>query len=195
MSEHREDVVGGARDPKRREPRWDVSYLWRGLPGHPVHPPLTDATIGAFTFAAVAATADVLGISDEAATHGWWLAIFAGLLFAIPTAATGFADWVRIPSGTPLWRTATTHMIVNLIATAVFLATLLVGRESFDAGDIDTASYVLTLVGLAILTLGGWLGGTITYVHGMRVLELADEPAHRAAAPVPTPEKRAAEGE
>ena len=22
-----------------------LSYLWRGLPGHPIHPPLTDATI------------------------------------------------------------------------------------------------------------------------------------------------------
>ena len=178
---------------RRDEPRWELSYLWRGLPGHPAHPPLTDATIGAFTFATLAATADVLGISDDAATHGWWLALFAGLLFAIPTAATGFADWLRITSGTPLWRTATTHMIVNLIGTAVFLATLLVGRDAFDKGDVDPTSYVLTLIGFAILALGGWLGGTITYVHGMRVLELVDEPTRRATAPVPTPEKREAE--
>ena len=26
-----------------------LSYLWRGLPGHPLHPPLTDATIGIYT--------------------------------------------------------------------------------------------------------------------------------------------------
>ena len=25
-----------------------LSYLWRGLPGHPIHAPLTDATIGAY---------------------------------------------------------------------------------------------------------------------------------------------------
>ena len=31
-----------------------LSYLIRGMPGHPLHPPLTDATIGAFTFATVA---------------------------------------------------------------------------------------------------------------------------------------------
>jgi len=182
-----------AERPARDGARWELSYLWRGLPGHPTHPPLTDATIGSFAFAGLAATADVLGISDDAATHGWWLALFAGLLFSIPTIATGFADWLRIRSGTPLWRTATTHMIVNLIATAIFLATLLVGRESFDSGDVDTASYVLTLVGLGFLALGGWLGGTIVFVHGMRVLELAEEPTHRAAAPVPTEEKREAE--
>jgi len=26
-----------------------VSYLYKGLPGHPIHPPLTDATIGTYT--------------------------------------------------------------------------------------------------------------------------------------------------
>ncbi len=39
--------------------------------------------------------------------------------------------------------------------------------------------------------LGGWIGGSIVYVHGMRVLELVREPTVRAVAPV-TPEKEAA---
>ncbi len=34
-----------------------------------------------------------------------------------------------------------------------------------------------------MLTLGGWLGGSIVFVHGMRVLNLVDEPARRAALP------------
>jgi uncharacterized membrane protein len=179
----REDDDGGA-----------LSYLWRGLPGHPLHPPLTDTVIGAYAFATLAATADVLGVSDDAAAHGWWLAVLAGLLFTIPTAITGFADWLQIETGTPLWRTATAHMIVNLIGSAVFLATLLVGKESFDTGDIGTGAYVLTLVGLGILAVGGALGGTIVFVHGMRVLNLVDMPARRAATPAPTPEKKEAEG-
>ena len=43
------------------------------------------------------------------------------------------------------------------------------------------------------LSAGGWLGGAITYVHGMRVLSLPDEPAARAASPVPHEEKVKAE--
>jgi hypothetical protein len=39
-----------------------LSYLIRGLPGHPLHPPLTDATIGAYTAATVMGT----GLAD------WW---------------------------------------------------------------------------------------------------------------------------
>jgi hypothetical protein len=53
---------------------------------------------------------------------------------------------------------------------------------------------VPTLIGFGLLTLGGWLGGAIVFVHGMRVLSLVHEPASRAAAPVPHPEKEMAEG-
>ena len=184
-----------AQEQDDRDAGFEPAQLVRGLPGHPSHPPLTDATIGIYTFAVIAATADVLGISNNAATHGWWLAIVAGLLTTVPTALTGFADWVRIESGTPLWRTATAHMIVNLVASAVFLATAVIGKDSFDAGNVTSTAYILTLVAFGILALGGWLGGTIVFVHGMRVLNLVGEPTRRAAAPVPTPEKRAAEGD
>ena len=41
----------------------NFGFLLHGLPGHPLHPPLTDATIGAYTFAVVAALLDVLGVT------------------------------------------------------------------------------------------------------------------------------------
>ena len=49
------------------------------------------------------------------------------------------------------------------------------------------------LLGWIALTVGGWLGGTITFVHGMRVLSLADEPAAKASSPVPSPAEESAE--
>jgi hypothetical protein len=53
---------------------------------------------------------------------------------------------------------------------------------------------VLTVIGFGLLTLGGWLGGAIVFVYGMRVLKLKDEPAGRAVSPVPHAEKEQAEG-
>jgi uncharacterized membrane protein len=178
----------------RRDDGVGLDALWRGLPGHPIHPPLTDVTVGTYTFALVAATADVLGISTHAATHAWWLALVFGLLSTIATATTGFVDWLRIETGTPLWRTATAHMIAMLLASGVFLAAGVAGKGSFDAGNIETGPYVLTIAGFLLLSVGGWLGGSVVFVHGKRVLNLVDEPARRAAAPVATPEKREAEG-
>jgi uncharacterized membrane protein len=171
-----------------------LSYLVRGLPGHPLHPPLTDATIGTYTFATAAAIADVTGISNNAAAEAWWLALLFGLIITGLTAAAGLADWLRIEWGTPLWRTATTHMIAMLSATVLFLVALLIGHHSFKSGNLSAGPFVLTIAGFATLTLGGWLGGAVVFVHGMRVLNLVDEPAGRAAAPLPHPEKEAAEG-
>jgi uncharacterized membrane protein len=171
-----------------------LSYLWKGLPGHPLHPPLTDATVGIYTFATIAALADVLGISDHAATHGWWLALLAGLIVTGPTALTGLLDWLTIEWGSPLWRTATYHMIAMLTATVFFLLAVVFGHDSFNVGNVDTGPFVLTLIGFGCLSLGGWLGGTVVFVHGMRVLNLVQEPAERAISPMPKPEKEAAEG-
>ncbi len=170
-----------------------ASYLWRGLPGHPLHPPLTDATIGTYTFAAAAAFADVVGASEHAATHGWWFALIFGLTLTAPTALTGFFDWLTITWGTPLWRTATWHLGVMVSATVFFALAAILGYDDFDSGDITAGPFILTLIGFGLLTVGGWLGGTVTFVHGMRVLNLVEEPTRRAAAPVPHPEKETAE--
>ncbi|HYZ19946.1 MAG TPA: hypothetical protein VE615_10405, partial [Gaiellaceae bacterium] len=60
-------------------------------------------------------------------------------------------------------------------------------------GDVSGGALILTLIGFTMLTLGGWLGGSVVCVRGMRVLNLVHEPARRAAAPVPRPEKELAD--
>lgn len=171
-----------------------LSYLIRGLPGHPLHPPLTDATIGTYTAATVLGFASIVGIAEKGAAAGWWLALVLGLIFTVPTALSGFAEWLTIEWGTPLWRTATSHLLAMVTATILFLIAALIGHSGYKHGAVDAGPYVVTLLGFGTLTLGGWLGGAVVFVHGMRVLNLVTEPATRAASPAPKPEKEAAEG-
>ena len=118
-----------------------LEYLYRGLPGHPLHPPLTDATIGIYTFATVAAVLSKLGIAEEEAAQGWTLALIVGLVVTGATALTGLADWLRIARGTPLWRTATAHMVAMLAATAFFLVAIGAGYSDYIDGVVgDGAS-------------------------------------------------------
>jgi uncharacterized membrane protein len=172
-----------------------LDYLLRGLPGHPVHPPLTDATIGIYTFATIAAVLSALGIAEDAAAKGWALGLVIGLVVSAATAVTGLLDWLKIEGGTPLKRTATSHLIAMVAATVVFLIAALVGYSDGMDGVVGSGALILTLLAYGLMAVGGWLGGTIVFVHGMRVLNLVEEPAHRAVAPVPHPEKKAAEGE
>ena len=169
------------------------SYLVRGLPGHPLHPPLTDATIGIYTFATLAGLLSVLGLAEDAFAQAWWLALVIGLVSTVLTASTGLADWLTITWGSELWKTATLHLSAMVSASVFFLIAAIAGHGGSVDHAVTTGAYVLTLIGFALLTAGGWLGGAVTYVHGMRVLSLVDEPAARAAAPVPSEEKVEAE--
>ena len=147
-----------------------LGYLVKGLPGHPLHPPLTDLTIGTYSFATVAALLNVLGIVDRNAAVAWWLALVVGLCSSALTATTGFIDWIEIEWGSPTWKKATWHLSVMLAAAAAFLAATLVGHDDYVKGTIGAGSFILTLVGFGLLTLGGWLGGSVVFVHGMRVV-------------------------
>ena len=164
------------------------SYLWQGLPGHPLHPPLTDLTIGAYGFATIAAILSKVGVAEHGMAQAWWLALIVALITTVLTALTGFADWLQITWGSEIWKTATAHALANLTAGVLFLVALLVGHGGYVDHAVTTGAFILTLVGFATLTLGGWLGGAIVFVHGMRVLNLPEEPAQRAAAPVPPKE-------
>src|SRR5207302_632181 len=58
--------------------------LLRGPNGHPVHPPFTDATIGAYTVASILGILAVAGVSTGRTTSAWWLALLVGLCLTVP---------------------------------------------------------------------------------------------------------------
>ena len=94
----------------------------------------------------------------------------------------------------PLWRTATIHALTNAVASVFFVLAIVFGHDDYTGQAVHTSSLILTIVGFLLLTAGGTMGGSITYVHGMRVLNLVDEPTRRAIVPSTHDEKeRAAE--
>jgi uncharacterized membrane protein len=171
------------------------SYLVRGLPGHPLHPPLTDVTIGAYTFATIAAIASKAGLAEHGFATAWWLALVIGLISSALTVLTGLLDWLTISWGSELWKTATTHALVMVTATVFFVLAIVFGHGSYVDAHVSTGPLILTVIGFVALTTGGWLGGAITFVHGMRVLSLVEERSLRAVSPLPHEEKvKAASG-
>jgi len=164
----------------------------RGFPGHPSHPPLTDITIGGYTFGTIAAILSKAGVAEHAFAQAWWLALLVGAASSLLTVGTGFLDWLQISSGTALWRTATLHALTNAVASVFFVLAIVFGHDDYVQRSVHTSSLILTIVGFVLLTAGGTMGGSIAYVHGMRVLNLVDEPARRAIVPSTHEEKERA---
>jgi hypothetical protein len=79
-------------------------------------------------------------------------------------------------------------------ATVFFALAAIFGHNSYTHGNTSGGAYTLTVIGFLFMTLGGWFGGAVVFVHGMRVLNLVKEPAERVVSPVPQAEKQQAEG-
>ena len=163
--------------------RLDPLVLVRGLPGHPLHPPLTDATIGMYVLAAGLAIIGKAGGIQLAAAKGMWLALIGGLIMSVPTALTGLVDWLWIEWGTPRWRTATFHLTAMVSAVVLFALAAWRQYDGYQHGHVTTGGLILTLCGAAVLTVGGWLGGSVVFVHGTRVLTASEEGQPRQPAP------------
>ena len=148
-----------------------LQRLLHGPPGHPAHPPLTDATIGMFVLASALTVLGKLDVAPDKLGPAAWLALIGGLIVAGPTALTGFADWLAIEWGTPRWRTATIHLTAMVTAVACFGVAAWLQWPGWRDGGVTTGGLVFALAGLVALTTGGWFGGAMVFVHGMRVKE------------------------
>ena len=84
-------------------------------------------------------------------------------------------------------------MIAMLLATAFFLIAIGAGYSDGMDGVVAGRRVHADADRLLRAHLGGWLGGSVVFDYGMRVLNLVEEPASRAASPVPHPEEEAAE--
>lgn len=149
--------------------------LVRGRPGHPLHAALSDLVVGMFVLATGLACVSYIGWAREPAAKGAWLAIVSGLAAATVTAPTGTIDWLFMPRGSAAWKTAGVHMLA--MVTTVVLYALAAWRQWYGYlhGDVTTSGLILVCVGLGTLLLGGFMGGSVVFVHGMRVLRLLDK--------------------
>lgn len=123
--------------------------------GHPLHPVVVAVPIGAWTSALVL---DLAG-GDKTASRRL---IGLGLLAALPTAASGAADWSYTEGAER--RVGLVHAACNWSAIAVFGGSWL--RRRRQPGERNLG---LTVAGSALLAVGGYLGGHLTYAAGVGV--------------------------
>jgi nitrite reductase/ring-hydroxylating ferredoxin subunit/uncharacterized membrane protein len=131
-------------------PQWLTNLLSGTRIGHPVHPLLVTIPIGAWTSAMYL---DVTG-QEEAADA----LVGLGVLSAMPAAVAGFSDW-RHTLGAER-RVG----LVHAVATSAYAASWLARRRGRR-----TTGIVLSLVGATAVSVGGWLGGHLSYALGVGV--------------------------
>lgn len=142
--------------------------------GHPLHPALVAIPLGAWVASFVFDVASHLAADPVMLAHGARWLIGIGVLGALAAAMFGVVDLLAIPTGTRAFRTALLHMSLALTATTLYAIGFAI-RDSEPTGPVETAPMVLSAAALLVLGGTGYLGGTLAYRYGVRVVDEATQ--------------------
>ena len=137
--------------------------------GHPIHPMLVHFPIGLFFLSLLLDIASFVFPNVPNLVLASFYAISLGLIAALVAAVPGFADYTDIRRDHPAKRIATAHMILNLFLVTLYVINLAV-RFSADVDlKVHPLAFLLSLVGVALLSISGYLGGRLVYDDGIAV--------------------------
>ena len=139
--------------------------------GHPLHPILIPLPIGLWIFSLVSDLIFKFGFGSSVWNEVAFYTLAGGIVGALIAALPGFVDLIGITNpktkSIAIW-----HMLLNLLAVAVFAADFWL-RMSRPAGD--NIPIVLSVVGVILIMITGYLGGEMVYVRGVAVKEPPDQ--------------------
>jgi uncharacterized membrane protein/nitrite reductase/ring-hydroxylating ferredoxin subunit len=130
------------------------------IKSHPIHPILIPFPlaffIGTFLF-------DILGWTMEKESFwqtGYYLQI-AGVAFALLAAVPGIIDYIfTVPPNSSAKSRAAKHGLINVTVVVLFLATWFYRQRS---GASPYIILTAEFIGVILLFISGWLGGTLVY--------------------------------
>ena len=142
---------------------------------HPVHPMLIVFPLGLLGTAVIF---DLIAkFTGNQGLYGvsYWM-IAAGIVGGLLAALFGFMDWMSIRSNTRAKRIGAYHGLGNLVIVILFALSW--WMRSNDANRVPGGlEFTLSLLGVLLALVTGWLGGELVYRLGMAVEEGANENA------------------
>jgi nitrite reductase/ring-hydroxylating ferredoxin subunit/uncharacterized membrane protein len=151
-------VLKAAIDPilgldKPRAPR---DFLYGTWIGEPLHPPMTDLTIGGWTMSMIC---DMLGYEDASD-----ITLKIGTISALGTALSGAAQWADLQEMEEPRRLGALHALMNTTALGLCATSWVLRERGHRDAGIATA-----WTGYTIATASAWIGGHLSFRLGIGV--------------------------
>ena len=131
---------------------------------HPIHPMLIPFPFALWTTSVLSDL--YCAVTDKLHYIGYWLAVL-GSATAVVAAIPGLIDLLTaVPAGTKARRTGWTHGLLNIAALVLFVVSILTRP---DPGTMTYTAYATAILGLILIAISGWLGGSLVYDHKVGV--------------------------
>jgi uncharacterized membrane protein len=138
---------------------------------HPIHPMLVVFPIGLWTFSLVCDIIYLFGGRDPIWNTVALYTVIGGIIGAALAAVPGFIDYLSVDDE-EVRAIGTRHMVINLSALVIFIVASVLMAKEVSA----VVPFLLSIAGIVLISIGGWLGGELVYIKGMAV-----EPVEEAA--------------
>lgn len=145
------------------------------IAGHPIHVMLVSLPIGLWIFSLICDVILITGHNPDLWFAVAYVTMAGGIVGALLAAIFGLVDLFSLPHGHTR-NVALTHMAINLAVVAVFAFDLYLRTGELES---MTVPLLLSIVGILMLSVSGWLGGELVHVHMVGVDP--DEAGRRAA--------------
>jgi uncharacterized membrane protein/nitrite reductase/ring-hydroxylating ferredoxin subunit len=129
------------------------------IKSHPLHPILIPFPIAFFTGTLISHLVGWLMNKPHLLTTAYYLNI-AGIGFALLAAIPGFIDFLyTVPPKSSGKKRAAQHGITNVVMLVCFIVAFFLRRNGSD----DVILALLEIIGVSLMIIAGWLGGTLVY--------------------------------
>ena len=137
--------------------------------GHGVHPILIVFPLGMLGGSVAFDVVRIVTHGGEWATVAFWM-IAAGLIGGVLAAVFGLIDWLALPSHTRAKSVGLLNAAVNFGALVLFFISWLIRLDARSTGvDAGMLPFLISLAGLVLAVIGGWLGGELVERMGVSV--------------------------
>ena len=134
---------------------------------HPIHPMLIPFPIGLWVFSFASDLIYLFGSQNPVWKTVALYTMIGGLIGALAAAIPGLVDLLSLPTGPR--GTAIVHMTINLIVVALFAVNAWLRLRGGDTMASSNMPLWLSVLGIALLLVSGWLGGKLVYEGGVAV--------------------------
>ncbi len=134
--------------------------------GHPIHPMLIPFPVGLLSASVAFDIIFLLTGNGEFGRVAFWL-IVGGILGGVAAAPFGLVDWLAVPQGSRAKSVGGLHGGGNAIVLVLFLGSLLLRLDAPHQPDVLAIG--ISLVGVVLVTITGWLGGELVDRLGVGV--------------------------
>ncbi len=133
---------------------------------HPVHPMLVHFPVATWFLSTLG---DIAGLftDDGQVSRVAGVLLVIGTITALLAMVAGMLELGKIDQQSPAMKVANQHMVLMMTSWSLYAVSLFLRLDGTHLGQPGMVAIALSVAGLIVLCIAGWLGGKLVYEYGV----------------------------